>query len=590
MTLGELTVKMASPYLSFKSSTNLPRLPLEGNIDLTYRCNNTCRHCWLWIAPNAPEQRDELTFNEIRKIADEARAMGTRSWNISGGEPMLRPDFPEIFEYLTQKATHYSLNSNGTLITPEIAQQLKRKGNKMIALYGATAATYDHVARHEGGFEQAMRGFRYLQEAGAGFTVQLIPMRDNWHEWEQMQELAKSLSPNWRVGAAWLFKSACGSPARNAEIDRQRLDPREVIELDKPDMSHEIEGSHEYLRTVDDDRLFASCIAGRRDFHVDPYGGMTFCAFLKDPAMRYDLRKGSFKDAWENFIPSLTDKVCGGTEYAEHCETCDDRDDCRWCPAYSYLEHGRFSATVEYLCAVARENRKFKEAWATYQRRYYRIADITIQVDSDLPITSTTFSRELDLFEVDSPGDDTVTIRHHFELPDITGKDLGKEVYRKAPWAIYRHCNAWVYLGISPDGDDPTIYKAATFNDDYSRGEIYNDRDEIYLKGNLHSLTMFPSDQILIARLLAERNGCYLHSAGAIIKQSRDVIRWPFRCWQIYDNKVVDGSRNRSRNPLRRPQHRKTMGRRLARIWHLEPWGCSGCVPILRAIEGDLFH
>ena len=107
----------------------------------------------------------------------------------------------------------------------------------MIALYGATAETYDRVTRHEGGFEKAMRGFRYMQGAGAGFTVQLIPMRDNWHEWEQMQALAKSLNRHWRVGAAWLYKSACGSPARNAEIERQRLDPRDVIELDMPDMS-----------------------------------------------------------------------------------------------------------------------------------------------------------------------------------------------------------------------------------------------------------------------------------------------------------------------------------------------------------------
>ena len=508
---------MASPYISFKTPNTLPRLPLEGNIDLTYRCNNTCRHCWLWIAPNAPEQRDELTFDEIRKIADDARAMGTRSWNISGGEPMIRPDFPEIFEYLTHKATHYSLNTNGTLITPEIAQQLKRKGNKMIALYGATAETYDHVARHEGGFEQAMRGFRYMQEAGAGFTVQLIPMRDNWHEWEQMQELAKSLSRHWRVGAPWLFKSACGSPARNAEIDCQRLDPREVIELDKPYMSQESNGKHEYQPTAGDDRLFASCIDGRRNFHIDPYGGMTFCAFLKDPAMRYDLRNGTFQEAWENFIPSLADKVYGGLEYFEHCAICENRNDCRWCPVFGYLEHGRYDSPVEYLCAAARENRKFKESWVTNYRRYYRVAEITIQVDSDLPITDTTFSRELDLFKVDGPGDDTVSIRHHFELPDLPGEAMGKEVYRKAPWAIYDQGNNWIYLGISPHADDPTLHKVATFTHDHSSAKIYNDRDEIYYKGNLHSLTMFPSDQILIARLLADRQGCYLHSAGAII-------------------------------------------------------------------------
>jgi MoaA/NifB/PqqE/SkfB family radical SAM enzyme len=218
--------------------TDMPRLPLEGHFDLTYRCNNTCRHCWLWLAPNAPAQADELSFDEIRRIADQARALGTRRWSISGGEPMLRDDFPAIFDYLTRQATTYSLNTNGTLITPQIAQLLKRKGTKMIALYGATAEVYDAVTRHDGGFEKAMRGFRYMQEAGAGFVVQLIPMHENWHEWEQMQELAKSLSRHWRVGAAWLYLSSSGSPAKNREIAAQRLSPRNVIELDQPDPTY----------------------------------------------------------------------------------------------------------------------------------------------------------------------------------------------------------------------------------------------------------------------------------------------------------------------------------------------------------------
>jgi MoaA/NifB/PqqE/SkfB family radical SAM enzyme len=551
---------MAVPYTTIKTAPSMLRLPLEGSIDLTYRCNNVCRHCWLWLAENASERADELTFNEIKGIVDSARAMGARTWHISGGEPMLRDDFSDIFDYITRKATAYSLNTNGTLITPAIAQLLKqRKGNKMIAIYGATAETYDRVTRNPGGFEQVMRGFRYMQEADAGFTVQLIPMRDNWHEWEQMQELAQSLSPHWRVGAPWLYKSASGSSTSNVEIERQRLDPRTAVELDKPDMSYESVGG-KCQQCVDGggDRLLAAC-SEHNIFHIDPYGGMTVCSSLKDPAVRYNLRKGTFREAWDVFIPSLADKVRGGSEYFEHCGTCDLRADCRWCPAYSYLEHGRHSAPIEYLCAVAHENRAFKENWKMNHRRYYQIGGITIQVDSDLPITDTTFSSQLDLFRVDGPSDDMVTLCHHFELPDLTGQDFGKEVYRKTPWAIYRQGDAWVYLGIAPQpgestepdaiaaldrermraqaGDkvvthmlserrnhdqhaqagDSNVWKVASFNHDHTRAQIYNNLDEYYLKGNNNSLALFPSDQILVARLLADRNGCYLHSAGAIL-------------------------------------------------------------------------
>jgi len=248
-----------------KTTAEMPRLPLEGHLDLTYRCNNTCRHCWLWLAQNAPEKSSELTFDEIRRIADEARAMGTREWHISGGEPMLRPDFSDIFDYLTRKATTYGLNTNGTLITPKIAQLLKRKGSTLIALYGATAETYNRVTRNPGGFELVMRGYRYMQEAGASFVVQLIPMRENWHEWEQMLELAKSLSPHWRVGAPWLYKAAYSSPARNAEIESQRLSPRDVIELDQPELAYD-ERMEEILRS-EERRVGKECRSRWSPYH-----------------------------------------------------------------------------------------------------------------------------------------------------------------------------------------------------------------------------------------------------------------------------------------------------------------------------------
>jgi len=506
-----------------KHTLHDPRLPLEGHLDLTYRCNNHCRHCWLWLPANAREAKQELTFDEIRRIVDEARSLGCRKWGLSGGEPMLRPDFPDIFDYVTRKAVSYTLNTNGTLITPDIARILKRKGTKMVALYGATKETYDHVTRHPGGFEKVMRGFRYLKEAGAGFIVQLIPMRDNWHEWEQMTELAQSLSTHWRVGAPWLYLSASGSHTTNDEIKRQRLDPKDVVELDTPDMSSstgmEGETGDHSCQSRGCDHLFADCIKARRDFHVDPYGQMTFCSFIKDAGLRYDLRHGTFEECWETFIPSLASRVPVNEECEAHCGSCDYRNDCRWCAVYGYLEHGRFSAPVEYLCAVAKENRSFKEEWMTSHRRYYKIAGITIQVDSDLPMNDQTFHPKFEAFKVEGPGPDTVTIRHHFTLPDLAGKDLGRELYRKPPWAIYEKNGSYIYLGISPRADDASLHRVVTFTTDHTRARIYNDdvRGDSWREGNLHSLTMFPSDQILVARLLAERQGFSLHSAGAIL-------------------------------------------------------------------------
>jgi MoaA/NifB/PqqE/SkfB family radical SAM enzyme len=499
----------------------LPRLPLDGKLDLTYRCNNACRHCWLWLPPEASQGREELSYDELRRVVDEARRMGCQAWFISGGEPMLRPDFCDIFDYITRKAVTYSLNTNGTLITPDVAHLLARPGKKMVALYGATAEVHDYVTRNPGSFEATMRGFRYLQEAGTGFAVQIVPMRANYHEYEKMLALAESLSPHYRVGAPWLWLSACHSEARNQEIARQRLDPATVIALDTPDPAAGLPDALNMAGAAcaaayGQDRLFANCIAARRDFHIDPYGQMSFCCFVKDPALRYDLRQGSVQQAWDEFIPALADTVRGGQEYVDNCGTCELREDCRWCGVYGWLEHGRFSAKVEYLCHVAAEVRRLKEDWRLNHVRYYHIAGLTLQVAADLPLTDSTFTPNIERFRVDGPGTDTVCIRLSTPIPSMSNFRLGREVYRRRPWAIYRQRDAWVYLEQSAAGEDAEPAGISIFSEDYGRATIFR-REDFFANGPFRALTTFTSDQILLAPLLAHRQGLILHASGIIV-------------------------------------------------------------------------
>ena len=508
-----------SKYVRRKTCDELPRLPLEGFLDLTYRCNNNCRHCWLWTADTAATADLELTFDEIKSIVSEARAMGCRFWAISGGEPMLRPDFEDIFDYLSGLGP-YSLNTNGTLITPRIAALMKRKGSKMVALYGATADVHDNITRTPGSFDAFMRGCSLLKEAGAGFIVQLVPMKDNYFQLGKMRQLGEALSPVCRIGAAWLQLSANGNPVKNSEIVAQRLLPRQALELDLPDMSYEERKDREPAcadcSSTSDDRLFAPCIATRSSFHIDPYGQASFCHSIKEASLSYDLKQGGFTEFWDIFIPSLAEKVTGGQEYRDNCGSCELKKHCRWCGVYGFLEHRRFNAKVEYLCDIAKEAEKFTEEWMKSHRRYYCCAGITIQVDSDIPIEDKTFAKALHGFEVPAPGEDIVTISHHFGTPDISNKDLGQEIYRHLPWAIYKKNDSWIYLGIFSLEKDSKPYQISLFNKDFSRGHIYHSEELIFGQGDSNSLCFFPTDQLLIARLLADRAGFYLHSSGVV--------------------------------------------------------------------------
>jgi len=504
-------------YVKLKETNIIPRLPLRGNIDFTYRCNNNCLHCWLRVPSEGPEKQNELSTDEIKTIVDEARKLGCREWAISGGEPMLRYDFPEIFDYIIKKSSSYSINTNGTLITPEIAELMKKKGRKMIALYGANAEIHDHVTRNPGSFQATIKGFKLLQEAGAEFIVQLIPMKDNYHQFKEMIKLAKSFSPRWRVGASWLFLSAEGNPKKNKEIKLQRLDPREVIELDQQQISDEENEHEDFSQLPEDNRLFASCIDDKRDFHIDPYGKMSFCSFIKDPSLRYDLCKGSFRDCWETFIPSLKDKVKGDQEYRDNCGSCDLRSECRWCPVYGYLEHRRFSAPVEYLCDITKETRKFRDYWERNHCCYFKCADITIKMESDLPITKKSFHPTFYLFQTNKPGKDMITIKYHFEMPPLNGKDLGTVVYQRGSWKVYRKNNSWIYLSYSKDSKE--VKKISVSNKDHTKVRIHG--DEITRMED-EDLTSFYMDEVFfaqtsLAHILADRGGFFLHSSGVII-------------------------------------------------------------------------
>lgn len=519
-----------SRFVNRKNVDSLPRLPLRGTLDLTYRCNNDCRHCWLRLPPRSGEAAAELAVDEIRRLVDEARAMGCREWTISGGEPMLRPDFPDIFDEITGKSAWYTLNTNGTLITPAIARLLRRKGTKLVALYGATAAVHDAVTRNPGSFEALRRGVAYLREAGAAFTVQVVPMKTNIHEYEAMVRLAESWSPSWRVGATWLYLSASGDPAKNREILSERLDPARIVELDGagnagPDGLEEDPASPCVKGAAGG--LYAGCLAGRRDFHVDPYGGMSFCSFVKDPALRLDLRTMGFAEAWDERLPLLAAAVPPTKAHADGCGACDLRPDCKWCPVFAYLECRDHSAKVDDLCRIARATRRAKEEWLLSHRRRFRVAGLTVDVEADLPITETTFEPKFGPFRtaVDGPAD--LVLRHHFSLPDLAGEDLGQEVFRQPPWAIYRKGSSWVYVMISPDPADTALHRVMVFNDGHTRGRIYSPSAESFRQGGLDSLALLPSDQLILARALPAFGGVFVHAAGVGMKGQGLVFAGP---------------------------------------------------------------
>lgn len=148
--------------------------------------------------------------------------------------------------------------------------------------------------------------------------------------------------------------------------------------------------------------------------------------------------------------------------------------------------------------------------------RYFEVAGLTIRFDSALPISDDTLAPKFKLFETGGPGKDNVHISHRFFLPDTNG-DFGRRVYCRSPWVIYRNGDQWVYiLETSPDPAEKQVRQISFVSADHTGSDIYNGSliRDAYTAGNLGALTMAPTDQVLLARLLADRDGCYIHSDG----------------------------------------------------------------------------
>ena len=152
-------------------------------------------------------------------------------------------------------------------------------------------------------------------------------------------------------------------------------------------------------------------------------------------------------------------------------------------------------------------------------RRYYKTGGITFAVSSDLPIMGDTFHLKFKQFEVKAPGEDLVCLHHHFHLLNTGKSDPGKKIYEKSPWMIFENKNHFTYVWMSSLDNTDVLKRAAVFSLDHTHGVIYNDDINLmaYSAGNAGALTLFPTDQIPLARLLADRKGCILHSSGMIL-------------------------------------------------------------------------
>lgn len=149
-------------------------------------------------------------------------------------------------------------------------------------------------------------------------------------------------------------------------------------------------------------------------------------------------------------------------------------------------------------------------------RRWYKIAGVGIELVMDLPITSASFRAVFEPFRVSGPCEDTISIHHHFSYDGIDLDRLGVRVCRTPPWEVFRNDRSWIYHAIGSGEENAPLGVYAVFNPGHTRGEFHHPVPEAFLPGNWYSLTLLPTDAIILIPVLADRRGCFVHASGVI--------------------------------------------------------------------------
>ncbi len=143
------------------------RLPILGEIALTYRCNNSCAFCYARCTPE--NNARELATADVKRIVDAFREKAKLPFfSFTGGEPLLRDDLEELVSYAVGSGLSVNLITNGTLVTPKRAKSLRKAGLKtaQVSIESPLREVHDALTRHNGSYDLTLLGIRRLLNNG----------------------------------------------------------------------------------------------------------------------------------------------------------------------------------------------------------------------------------------------------------------------------------------------------------------------------------------------------------------------------------------------------------------------------------------
>ncbi|MBN1513470.1 MAG: radical SAM protein [Phycisphaerae bacterium] len=330
---------------AFNARAARARVPVAGMIELTRRCSLRCVHCYNRSA--APAAGPEMTAEQVKHLVDEVVAAGCLYLTITGGDPMIRSDFPEIYAYARTRGLVVHVLCSGTLVTPHILDVFAQypPSSVEITIYGSKAETHDRVTGVAGSFDVTWHSVRTLIAENVYVALKTLLMTHNIDEVPDIRSMAREVGCRHRVDPLVFPRFGDGERAPLG----LRVPPEAVVACEMADerIREGWRKAYEKMKDLPSAEHLYECGAGRTCFFIDASGRMSPCLMM--PYDKHDVLERGFEASWAEMAGLREKKVTA--EYP--CRDCGMRVLCPTCPAVNRLENGSETVPCEYACRIA---------------------------------------------------------------------------------------------------------------------------------------------------------------------------------------------------------------------------------------------
>jgi len=305
-------------------------IPLGVHLDVTWRCNERCVHCYL-----DHDDLGEMSYDEIEDLMSQMAAAGVFFLTISGGEPMLRKDIFPIIRRARELTFNVKLKTNAILIREKEAALIRDLGIEtvQVSIYSHRPEVHDAITKVKGSLERSLAAIRFMVSSGLKVTMANVVMKQTRWDYPDVQKLAAELGAMFTIDPT-ITPHINGDRSLLA-LNVSREDLRDIMN-DKTIAGQTEDQFVAVAPGADEDHMDnIPCSAGHSACYVSPYGDVYPC--VQFPLPSGNVRQQKFIDIWK-YSPQLEEVRSIRTRDLPVCSTCAHSSGCSRCPGLAYME------------------------------------------------------------------------------------------------------------------------------------------------------------------------------------------------------------------------------------------------------------